>query len=337
MNLVDQATHCPDDQATRLRALFRGHESACDAPAATSPSSLGAASPSPLADDAHRATTIAIASGKGGVGKTTIAVNLALALADAGTQTVLLDGDLGLANADLLLGVSAARHLGHALDGRASAADLLTPVTPRLHLVAGGSGLAHLADLDAERRHRLLNVVGEIELRARAVVIDCGAGIGAGVLDLLGAADEALVVTSPEPTALADAYGLIKSLTRRMHPGMGASISLIVNEAADAREALGVHVRAAAVCHRFLMLPLPLAGWVPADPLVSRAVRARTPLVRYAARSPASAAVKQLAQRLRDELGLIPQGQAVRGGGGLVARLLRGFRSTSAAAMNPGK
>jgi flagellar biosynthesis protein FlhG len=152
------------------------------------------------------------------------------------------------------------------------------------------------------------------------------------VLDLLGAADEALVVTSPEPTALADAYGLIKSLSRRMHPGTGAAISLVVNEAADAREALGVHARAAAVCHRFLMLPLPLAGWVPADPLVSRAVRARTPLIRYASRSPASGAVVKLAQRLRDELGLVPERQVHRGGPGLVARLLRAFGSSSAAA-----
>lgn len=331
MNLVPSIT-THEDQAARLRSLFRATDSA---PAKSESNevrgrigteSSGQESAAPgTSIEARRATTIAIASGKGGVGKTTLAVNLALALADAGVHTVLLDGDLGMANADLLLGVTAPRHLGHALDGKAGAIELLTPVDTGLHLVAGGSGLAQLADLNAAQRQRLLQVVGEIESRSHALVIDCGAGIGPGVLDLVAAADEALIVTTPEPTAIADAYGLIKSLVRRGSSGGPPACSLFVNEAKDEREARSVHERVASVCHRFLMFPLPLAGWSPADPLVSKAVRARTPLVRYARRSPAATAVATLAQRLRDDLALMSTHPAPQGRG-FVARLLRAIR-----------
>jgi flagellar biosynthesis protein FlhG len=309
------------DQASRLRALVLG--AASDGERAAGASGRAAGTTASMAGPAPRgARTIAVASGKGGVGKTTIAVNLSLALADAGVRTALVDGDLGLANADLLLGVRTTRHLGHVLDGRATLEQALTPVTERLSMLAGGSGMAALADLPSVERGRLVEAVHALESRCGAVVIDCGAGIGAGVLELAGACEQVLVVTTPEPTALADAYGLIKSLVLRSAAGDRPSLGLIVNEALSEREARDVHVRAATVCGKFLGVPLELAGWIEVDAHVPKAVRARTPVLRLFPRCGASAGVSRIAQGLRDgwksEVG-VTAGR----GGGLVARLLR--------------
>lgn len=310
------------DQAQALRDLVRAAPvDRRDVPRTSAP---GVA-----AQRARRATTLAIASGKGGVGKTTLAVNLALSLADLDVATILLDGDLGLANADLLLNAVPRRHLGHAIEGGVGVDDLLTPVSPRLHLVAGGSGLAHMADMGPLERGRLLAIAGQLEARARALVIDCGAGIGAGVLDLLQASNHGLIVATPEPPAVADAYGLIKALVRRAtgaHPGLW----LVVNQAGDAVEAQEVHARMAAVCARFLGVPLGLAGWIPLDREVGKAVRARQPLVVRAPKSAAAGSVRALAVRVKSDMvgavGAEASGQGAPGADGLVARLLRIMR-----------
>lgn len=310
------------DQASRLRALVLGGGAAEGDRGAGAAGRAPGATASMTGPAPRGARTIAVASGKGGVGKTTIAVNLSLALADAGVRTALVDGDLGLANADLLLGVRATKHLGHVLDGRATLEQALTPVTERLSMLAGGSGMAALADLPSVERGRLVEAVHALEARCGAVVIDCGAGIGAGVLELAGACEQVLVVTTPEPTALADAYGLIKSLVLRSAPGDRPSLGLIVNEALSEREARDVHVRAATVCGKFLGVPLELAGWIEVDAHVPKAVRARTPVLRLFPRCGASTGVSRIAQGLRDGW-KHEAGETSGRGGGLVARLLR--------------
>ena len=300
------------DQAARLRSLV-------DTLAEPWPDEPQC--PEHAAPAAKTAYSIAVVSGKGGVGKTTLAVNTSLDLASRGFETILFDADLGLANADLLLGVTPGLHLGHALEGGASIERLLTPVAERLALVAGGSGIASLADLSPSRRGELLSILRELEARCRVLLVDCGAGIGPGVLDLALAADEILVVTTPEPTALADAYGLVKSLVRRAHGGLLPRLSLVVNDCQNSDEAHDVHARAFGTCARFLGIELGFAGWVPSSAEVRRAVRARRPIVLASPRCDATRRVHALAAELATRFDQPSLNGARRQG--LVVRLVR--------------
>jgi flagellar biosynthesis protein FlhG len=309
-----------DDQASRLRAL---------ASAARAPAPVEEELPGP------RARVIAIASGKGGVGKTTLAVNLSIAAAEAGRRVALVDADLGCANADLMLGVTPERHLGHVIEGRCGLERALCQVQRGLSLLAGASGMAGLAALDRAGRARLLSAIEVLERRSEVIVLDCGAGIGPGVLDLVLCADDVVVVTTPEPTSLADAYGLIKSAAIRRETERPTLWSL-VNACAGAGEAQAVHERLGSVCERFLGWPVRVGGSVQADPAAGRAVRARRPLLHREPNSIAGKDIRVIAARLglRDALerGPASAGMGVPGagrgngsgaGGGLLARLLR--------------
>ena len=257
-----------------------------------------AAEPAP-APSPRRARAIAIASGKGGVGKTNLAVNLAIELARAGTRVALLDADLSLANADLLCGLPVGPHLGHLLDDDVPLDRIAREVTPRFTLLPGGSGVADLADLDPRRRARLAHALDEIERRHDLVLIDCGAGIGPTVLWLMDEADRTLIVTTPEPTALADGYALIKCAAAGTPRHAGERRwSLVVNHARSCEQARAVHARLDAVCARFLGISVPLAGWVPVDAAVPDAVIARTPFALREPRCPATRAVRGLAGSL---------------------------------------
>jgi len=299
-----------DDQATRLRALVEA--SAPGAPPGSAP---------------RRTRTIAIASGKGGVGKSNLAVNLAVALAQSGARVALLDADLGLANADLLCGLPVGPNLAHLLDGRATLADIARAPIPNFTLVPGCSGIAAHADLDPPRRRRLAGALDEIERAHDAVLLDCGAGIGPSVMWLMSEADRTLVVTTPEPTAIADAYALIKSAALVRPAGQGANWSLVVNQAESRDQARAVHARFSAVCDRFLALEVPFAGWIPADRAVPDAVRARKPFTLESPRCPAAREVRNLSGSLRAELGLQPNNTRSTPGG--LARLF-GLRRNSA-------
>lgn len=312
------------DQASRLRAMVN----ATDRPAPVSqaePSVAAPSAPATAPSAPRRVWTIAIASGKGGVGKTNVAVNLALALADAGVTTTLLDGDLGLANADLLLGLRAGPHLGDVLTGARTLDQICVRVTPRLTLVPGASGIARLADLDLRQRAMLGVVVERLERRSQALILDCGAGIGSGVLSLVGCADQSLIVTTPEPTAIADAYALIKCVVAA-RPGAergSGRMSLVVNQAADTSEGKRVHARIAAVCDRFLAYPLPLAGVIEHDERVRAAVRERRPFLVGSPKSNAARSVRLLSGSLIQQMGGTPQ--STPSSGSSLSRMLRAF------------
>ncbi|MBL8747506.1 MAG: MinD/ParA family protein [Phycisphaerae bacterium] len=295
------------DQAARLRALAQKMELA--------PRGAGAVRAS------DRARVIAVASGKGGVGKTNIAVNLAIALADAGRETVLIDGDFGLGNADMLCGVSPGGHVGAVVQGRRSLEDIAVRYRPRMRLVPCGSGVASLADLDAASRRRFMESFGELERTAEVMILDCGAGLGAVVLDLLALADLTMIVTTPEPTSIADAYGVIKTVATRDPKPAARSVQLVVNQASSLEEARSVHARVSAVCDRFLGFGVPFAGMVSLDARVSQSVRMRKPMLLAHPRCAASRDVRSLSVCL--EAGLMKP----RGAGcpeqGLLERLWR--------------
>lgn len=242
-----------------------------------------------------RARVIAVASGKGGVGKTSISVNLALALGLLGKKVIVVDVDIGLANADVLLGVRSRCHLGSVLAGDVAMVDALTPVGNGVLLLAGSAGLPTVSDLEEPERKLLIRSFRELEELADVVLIDTGAGISRNVVHFAAAAHEVVVVTTPEPTAITDAYAFIKTVSREK--GLGR-IGLLVNQTANRLEAARVSERIRLVSRRFLDLEVENLGHVDSDPRVGLAVRRKKPFVADYPKSPASLCIRALAERL---------------------------------------
>ncbi len=265
------------DQATALRGLVM------------------ARAPRAETDTRGGARTIAVTSGKGGVGKTSISVNLAIQFARMGRRTILLDADLGTANVDVLCNLMPTATLAHVIAGRRSIEDTLVPAPGGFHLVPGASGLAQVANLSEFERNRLLQELRRLESQADVMLIDTGAGVGPNVLSFCTAADEVLVVTTPEPTAITDGYAVIKSIIRQRPD---AEIRLLVNQVRDEREARAVFERVAAVCRRFLNVAPTYAGHVSADERVRMSIHRRRP---FSVESPTCAAatcLNRLAHRM---------------------------------------
>lgn len=237
---------------------------------------------------------LAVASGKGGVGKTFLAASLAHALARTGRRVLLVDADLGLANLDIQLGVTDHRHLGRALaDGRPLAELVLHDPGTGLDLLLGPSGWRGLAALDGAPLERLAEGLSALASGYDATLLDLEAGIGPRTLALCRIAARVLLVVTPEPTALTDGYALVKVGLRR-HPGLTVLANL-----ADA-PAQGVECWRTLVttCRRFLGLDPPLLGVVRRDPRVADAIGRQVPfLARYPA-APAALDIERIARTL---------------------------------------
>ncbi len=219
-----------------------------------------------------RARVLAVTSGKGGVGKTNISVGLALAAAAGGLRTVLLDGDLGLANIDVLLDLHPGKNLGHLIEGTASLENVLIDAPGGIQVLPGASGLTRVADLGPHQRQRLMDAVGRLVDEYDLVLIDTGAGISRAVLDLCICAGEVLVVTTPEPTAVVDAYAMLKVFTMEDRP---PNSWLVVNQVTSQGEAEQVASRMIGLARQFLRSEVRHCGAVMLDPRVRAAVRMR--------------------------------------------------------------
>lgn len=261
-----------------------------------------------LPADRGHTQVIAIASGKGGVGKTQIAANLAIALAARSYRVVLFDMDLGLANADIVLGCEVGGTWSDVLSGKRELDEILIKGPGGIDFVAGASGVAHMANLSEFERYRLLTAMREIEARYDLVVMDCGAGISQNVIGFAASADTVLVVATPEPTAVTDAYATIKSFAYEwnFNGGVGemnSSIGLVVNMAESKREGRKTYERLAGVAARFLHLPVADYGYILRDDHVPAAVRQRQPVLLHYPRCSASTCLMASAGRLAREMG----------------------------------
>jgi flagellar biosynthesis protein FlhG len=233
-------------------------------------------------------------SGKGGVGKTNLALNLGIALARLGRRVVLVDGDLALGKIDLLLGAEPRYHLGHVLAGTCDPMDALLLGPYGLSLLPGGCGLGDLAVLDRPRRERLDAALLTVGRHADFLLLDLATGLGPDTVERARASDRALLVTTPEPTSLADAYAVLKTLIARRAPVP----SVIVNRVREAATARDIERRITDTAARHLGVVPRLLGFVPEDPAVGRAVERQTPFLLDAPQAPASRSVAWLASRL---------------------------------------
>jgi flagellar biosynthesis protein FlhG len=263
-----------------------------------------------------RASVIAITSGKGGVGKSNVAVNLSIKLASAGKNVVLLDADLGLANADVLCNIDLPFNLSHVIARKKELHEVMVTGPGGFKLIGGASGLARMADLTDFDRRRIVEALGAVEYSADNIIIDTGAGISPNVLSFTRAADQVLVVTTPEPTAITDAYAVIKVISKDR---VDRRVSLLVNQVRSAAEAKLVHERVAKVAKNFLGVNVLDAGHMVADDHVRRAVLRRVPFLLSSPKCAASFCVTQLAMRF--EQGIVPSAD-----GGFFNRMGKWFK-----------
>ena len=242
-----------------------------------------------------RRKVLAVTSGKGGVGKTNIVTNLAIALARQGARVLILDGDLGLANVDLLLGIAPQYDLQDAILGDRRIEDIVLEGPDGIRVVPASSGVEELANLDEYRTECLLRSLASIEQDVDMILIDAPSGIGTHAVTLSQAADEIVVVTTPEPTSFSDAYAMIKVLSQR---ALKTTPALLVNQANSENEALEVAKRVQSVAKRFLNLEVPYLGFVLADESVPKSVVRQEPFLSTYPYSPASSCILRLARRI---------------------------------------
>lgn len=235
---------------------------------------------------------IAVTGGKGGVGKTSVAVNLATALASTGRRVMLLDGDLGLANVDVFLGLSPRATMAHVLSGERSLEEIIVESQHGVQVVPGASGVAELANLSAAAHLNLVQAFSALSARVDTLIVDTSAGIAHGVVQFTQAAQHVLLVVCDEPASMTDAYALIKVMSR--NHGV-SKFHVVANMIGAPGEGEALYQKLCRVTGRFLDVTLEYVGEIPDDPYLRKAIREQRPVVAAFPASPASRAFKKLA------------------------------------------
>ncbi len=246
-----------------------------------------------------RTYTVAVTSGKGGVGKTSIAVNLSVLLARNGRRVRLVDADFGLANAEVLFGVRPRYTLQDVLSGDVDIRDAWLETPAGVRLLSSGSGLEEMANIGSSVGAALMDHVAASMGDDEVLLIDTGPGIDDSVVSLLTLADEVMMVTTPEPTAVADTYAAIKVLVSRVP---SADITLIANCCASPAQATAVADGIESVCRRFLKRSFDRHDYLPSDAAVGWAIRTRKPLMLSSPQSHISPWLRRTSIRLEDRI-----------------------------------
>lgn len=242
----------------------------------------------------HPVQVIAVASGKGGVGKTNVSVNLAAAQARRGRKVWLLDADLGLANIDVLLGLSPRRNLSHVLAGDCDLDDIIIDGPAGIRIIPAASGVQDMTTLPPEACGGLINAFSEVAGSADLLIVDTAAGISSAVTLFARAAHQALIVVCDEPASLTDAYALVKVLSRDYGIERAQVLSNMVKSAAEGR---ALYRKLARVADRYLDITLHYAGHVPYDDFLRRALQQQQPVVTAFPDCRATEAFKNLAKQ----------------------------------------
>jgi len=241
------------------------------------------------------ARVITVTSGKGGVGKTNLTVNLAVALAKLGQKVLVIDADLGTANVDVVLGCSASYNLLNLLEEGFRLDDVISDGPYGIKFLSGGSGITYLADLNDNQFQRIINHITLFDKWADIILIDTGAGLSRNVLNFVIAADEVIIVTTPEPTAITDAYAMMKAYIR--YQG-SAPLKLVVNRVIEADEGEIVVDKLIKAAFRFLGLPVISLGLIYEDRSMIKAVKNQQPLLVSYPDAVSARCIETIAQRL---------------------------------------
>jgi len=261
---------------------------------------------------------IAVSSGKGGVGKTHIAINLAIAYARLGRKVIVMDADLGLANVNVVLGVIPRYNLYHLIRQQKKMKEILQDTNFGIQIVAGASGFSKIANLSENERKGFINELHELS-SADIIIIDTSAGVSDNVLSFVAAADDALIVTTPEPTAITDAYGIVKIIATEID-NLDLGIKLIVNRVKSVTEGRRVAERVINIASQFLNLRGDYLGFIYEDIMVHNAVVKQKPFLAIDPKGKASICIDHLVRRLEN--------MEYKEGGGINKFLKRFFSSS---------
>jgi flagellar biosynthesis protein FlhG len=252
-----------------------------------------------FSDSTKRTKTVAITSGKGGVGKTTITSNLAYNLARQGRKVLIFDGDLGMANVDIMFGTKTEGSIHDVLTGEKTIEEVICKLAPQIDLIPGGSGVVELSRLDSFQRRAILDAVQDIDQQYDYLLIDTAPGIGDNVLYLNAAAQMSAVVINPDPASLADSYALIKVLHSEYKEN---KFSIICNQVRDENDGLMLFQRFSEVVNRFLFIGLDYWGSVPQDNVIRRSSQTQRLILKYDPMSEASKSLTQISNKLERAL-----------------------------------
>lgn len=246
-----------------------------------------------------KARVITVTSGKGGVGKTNISINLAIWMSRLGKRVVVFDADFGLANIEVMLGVRPQYNLADMMFRGKELSDIIIQGAEGINFISGGSGIRELASMNREQVMFLTNHLRELDQYADVIIVDTGAGIADTVLEFVLASTEVLLVATPEPTSITDAYALLKALNRKDEfVKEDTSIKMISNRVSGNKEGQNLYEKMRVVCEKFLDIPITYLGYIPSDEQIGKAVMQQKPLALLDPEAPASRAIRQIAQEL---------------------------------------
>ncbi len=279
-----------EDQAEKLREIMR-QKNELPAAGTSSPKYSGE---SPRREGKSRIITVT--SGKGGVGKTNLSVNMALAFARIGKKVVVMDADLGLANVNVMLNMIPKYNLYHVIKKQKTIREIMVETEYGISIVAGASGFSQIANMNDEERRNFINEFDTLS-SADIIIIDTSAGVSSNVLDFIAAADDAVILTTPEPTAITDAYGIIKIIATE-YENLNMGLKLVVNKAKSAADGKKVADRMTSIAGQFLNLKVDYLGFIYEDQSVSQAVLRQKPFMVTDPKCKASICVQHIVERM---------------------------------------
>jgi len=268
------------------------------------------------------ARVITVSSGKGGVGKSNFSVNLAIQLIKRGKRCVIIDADFGLANIEVLLGVMPKYNFTNVISGEKHILDTVTDGPGGLKFISGGSGFTQLANISDRQISYLIENITHLDEISDIILIDTGAGISNQVVDFITASNEAVIVTTPEPTSITDAYAIIKKIKEQNN--VIPKFNIIVNRAESKKEGDEIFGKLERVCSKFLDIKVNNLGYLPYDPYLVKAVKAQKPVSIMYPNSAVVRNIERISEYIIDSHKAVPVAED--GLKGFVKRLLVSFR-----------
>lgn len=276
-----------EDQAEQLRALMKD-KTRVDGPETPALD--------PAARQNRKTRIITVTSGKGGVGKTNVATNMAIAYAQMGKKVIVIDADLGLANVNVMMNLIPQYNLYHVIRRQKKMSEIILDTEYGIKLIAGASGFSKIANMTEDERTSFIDELYTLS-DADIIIIDTSAGVSRNVLGFVAAADEVVIVTTPEPTSITDAYGIIKIIATEVD-NLNINLKMIVNRVSSSLEGKRVADRMTSIAAQFLNLKVEYLGFIYDDPLVAQAVLRQKPFMIADPRGKASVCLKHIVSRI---------------------------------------